>query len=310
MSDANTTLDWNYDTSSNEQVATYKGFRVRAVPEVYPHDPFADDDGAFPMLVYSDRRIAEIGVDAFESTTPRRIINNLNSTLLVHAQTLIAAAMSTTVADLVKWYVDWEDLGIPENATYIHNVDVLREIFDQAASDLSDSERIPATAKLLKIAGVPCYTATSRGYSQGDWAELLVCAPQSIMDAFGLKFEKYRAQAKALPEARTVSGNLTEAGLKDWIDAKAAELMLEPQTDVWSAWAWGDVYGYIVERRDPAFEGDDDEEAAWVEVDSCWGFYDRDHDKSGLSAAAIEAINCLSDDQMSPEQLEAQQEGA
>ena len=42
----------------------------------------------------------------------------------------------------------------------------------------------------------------------------------------------------------------------------------------------GDVYGYAVKNN----EGD--------EVDSCWGFYGYDHEKSGLMEYAKNAVDC------------------
>ena len=58
------------------------------------------------------------------------------------------------------------------------------------------------------------------------------------------------------------------------------------------AWAEGEVFGYIVEKRvsyTKAYEDgrDDVEDAEWEDVDSCWGFYGREW----AEQAAIEALN-------------------
>lgn len=54
---------------------------------------------------------------------------------------------------------------------------------------------------------------------------------------------------------------------------------LEATADLYAAWAYGDTFGYVIE--DP--EGE--------EIDSCWGFYGSDHEASGLSEQARDAID-------------------
>lgn len=55
---------------------------------------------------------------------------------------------------------------------------------------------------------------------------------------------------------------------------------LENTVKVYDDYITGAVYGFIVENS----EGE--------EIDSCWGFYGYDHDKSGLLTMAYEAIEC------------------
>lgn len=53
--------------------------------------------------------------------------------------------------------------------------------------------------------------------------------------------------------------------------------------------AWGDVYGYVIERylNHPDIENDDDQ---WEEVSSSWSYYGNDHAKSGPEEAALESV--------------------
>lgn len=95
------------------------------------------------------------------------------------------------------------------------------------------------------------------GYRQGDYADLLIVATPEAIEEFGCT------------DPVTVED-------------------LQSQAKLYGAWAWGDVYGYIVERVfvDP----EDDEVYVTEELDSCWGFYGSDFDWSGLEEAAMSAV--------------------
>jgi hypothetical protein len=101
-------------------------------------------------------------------------------------------------------------------------------------------DRMEAVAKL---AGVPCHLTQSNGYSQGDCALVFVAALPQWVEKVGAAPETLADQCKAA-------------------------------CDLWSAWAWGDVYGFVL--NDPKRE----------EVDSCWGYYGTDYRKSGLLETA------------------------
>jgi hypothetical protein len=56
---------------------------------------------------------------------------------------------------------------------------------------------------------------------------------------------------------------------------------LEAQADLLGSWAFGDVCGYVIESPDGEH------------LDSCWGFYGSDFEKSGLAEAATEAADSI-----------------
>lgn len=135
----------------------------------------------------------------------------------------------------------------------------LRDLLDEMLLDRSDSETLETLASLYEIAGWPCYRTTVTGYCQGDWAEVLVVATKEARDKFGCK------------------------------DVKAEDL--KSTAELYGHWAWGTVYGYIVEKRDPEVE-DEDDDFAWEEIPdgSCWGYYGPDFDESGLEESALECV--------------------
>ena len=97
--------------------------------------------------------------------------------------------------------------------------------------------------RVAHVAGVPCYNGQSNGYSQGGSALVFVAA------------------------------------LPDWVGKVGAGGDLREQCratfELWSAWAWGDVYGVATMYRPNGEE---------IKDGSCWGFYGGDHKKSGLMA--------------------------
>lgn len=112
------------------------------------------------------------------------------------------------------------------------------------------TEWMELAESLLSIAGITCYQGQSNGYSQGDSTLVLAIATPNWLKASGV--------------------------LKDR-ESKAMKCAF----DLYSAWAWGDVYGYTLEDEN----GDE-------LIDSCWGFYDSDHQESGLLEGAQNAIDC------------------
>lgn len=93
-------------------------------------------------------------------------------------------------------------------------------------------------AKFCTLFNIPHLLETSRGYSQGDSVDVLVVYTKEWGEMVGLKMDE--------------------------VDDK----QLRSTFDMYGAWAWGDVYGAVIEGLD--------------EDNSCWGFYGTDMEKSGL----------------------------
>jgi hypothetical protein len=103
---------------------------------------------------------------------------------------------------------------------------------------------------LCKLAGIPACYEQSNGYSQRDSALVMAFATPEWVKKVGAPVESLEAQCKGA-------------------------------CDLYSAWAWGDVYGIS------SITAPDGEE---LENGSVRGFYGSDHKKSGLLESAADSI--------------------
>jgi len=79
------------------------------------------------------------------------------------------------------------------------------------------------------------------------------------------------------------------------MDRDAIEACLRSEVEIFSQWASGDVYGYVVEKWEPADCGDPDH-GEWVETDSCWGFYGTDWQANGIYDALPDEVQPMVED--------------
>lgn len=259
-------LNWEFD--GDDEIMWYNGYRIRAVRDECCENPFDDWDCNWPMQVYYDR-----GVTTYDKSKGPSINDPLaffTDHALVHDQIAIAKIFDTTIQNLVNDYNHDYDEDVDGPANYIFDAELLREGFEHMLGDLDRRERMAAVEALYNLCGIPAYSETSTGYSQGDWAELLVVALPT-------------AQQEFMGSSITLSPLFAAHVHTYWMRK------LESTADLWSAWAWGDVYGYIIEY---AVYDEDGEIEDWVEIEdgSCWGYYGADHNKSGLEECALAAV--------------------
>lgn len=260
-----TKLNWTYDDASGEHRAMHNGFRIRAVRDDDAQNPLTDGDMNWPIVVRnSDRNDRRYGFTSYkfgkESNTFACPIACFTDPLLDHWQMRIAKEFGSTPRDLIECYGSSTD-ALPEGKHRCRDMDVLRDVLTQTWDDWADSSKFDTAVELLKMADITALSTTVTGYSQGDWAEVLVVATPGAIEKFGC----------------------TEPVKPEDLQATA---------DLYGAWAWGDVYGYIIERPDVCVgDPDDPDEIIWEEIPdgACWGFYGADFDKSGLEEAALEA---------------------
>jgi hypothetical protein len=111
-------------------------------------------------------------------------------------------------------------------------VEIVNEEIRVHVDNLYDSQRLETLETFYNMAGMPALYKQVTGPSQGDWAYVL---------------------AVAIPEFQKACG--CDEGY--WDDPER----LAPSIQLFEDWAFGNVYGYVIEDADGE------------EVSSCWGFY-------------------------------------
>lgn len=252
MTDTKPTLDFTFDNVENCEVAFHNGYRIRAVQDDSPINPFEDHDGHLPMLYqYGGDRSDNLRGDYecprdLPGMAISRPFDGLGDELVVHLQHNFAKVLGSTVYALLECYGTDE----PVKHATVDYADVLRDVFRSSLGDNYASERLDKLAELHELLGATVLRHESRGYCQGDWASLLLVAKPEQIAHLGIS------------------------------DAAAA---LEAQAELYDAWAWGDCYGYVIEA--PAAVDEDGDVTEWEEIE-----HGSDHDKSGLAEAALECV--------------------
>lgn len=230
-------LTWDYNRAGTERTATYRGVTIRAVQDDSPENPFEAWETELPTLVYSGRREGFSDYSDGELYRPLEAMNDRkisrNWRLIANALGLTPAAVAQEISERRTDYGETAD-------------DTRRELFAVTLDDMrhgNGSDYLEALATLWRIAGCVAETWTSRGYSQGDWADGLSVATRGWVKMTGAPRSSHSEQCKA-------AGKL------------------------WGAWAWGDVYGFIIDDAD----------------ESCFGFY-GDLEESGLEAEACATVD-------------------
>lgn len=308
-----TKLEWTYQSTSNGALEYHtivergsQTYRIRAVYDECGPNPFEDGDCNWPIIVRSpdsfNRFVTyERGVEGTEFRMGD-VLDTLTDAALVHNQIHIAQVLGTTVKDMLEELDGYDDSPQPR---YHHDARILRDAFDNLLEEVADSDKLGIAARILEIADVPHYHTTVRGYSQGDWSDVLVFAPASERKRLGV----------------------------DEVNPKDLELTAK----LYGWWAYGDVYGFVVEKRtgigasifldeggpqelfianfedveaaedflatsatiDPKLlaggnysvvDYEDPDASPWEEIDSCWGYYGPDFAESGLEADALGSV--------------------
>ncbi len=271
-------LHFDYDARRNESVAYIGGddasdatFRVRMIQDDSPANPFTDDDGHWPMIVdYQDRGHNFTTYDKGKGPSLDNPLARFTDGQIIRHQKAILAALGDTCYNAwtgSQWSLADDFAG--HMADYCakgdDRADIMRDYFNDQLGNVSEGDRLETLASLYAIIGIQSLCACSNGYSQGDYAELLIVATPEAMDAFGWPKEKRNDVARVAAD-------------------------MESQRKLYGQWAWGDCYGYIVEQA-PADDDARDDDDAWQEVDSCWGFYGDDPQENGMDGYILSAID-------------------
>ncbi len=239
-------LNFEYNERSNDSTAEYSGLTIRAVQDESPFNPFEDGDET-PLLWYNGDGGGEYGNG--DLTAPLRAFSDYQ---LGHKRLELCKALDVDPSALeVEIRQAQRDYG---GKLVDHRREALEQILDDMAPGSSRSwpvDYVEALADIWSLAGCDVLSFQRSGYCQGD-------------SVLGLLV--------ATPEWRKRVG------------APAGDMDLEPQADVFGAWAFGECYGYVIEDS----EGE--------HLDSCWGYYGANFDKNGLEEAAVATADYILSD--------------
>lgn len=254
-------LSFEYDAAANCELATYEGFTVRAERDSDASNPM-DDDGNWPMLAKHERSIKEY--DSTKGASIRNVLDRFTDGQILHHQKAIIAAFGNDARYYNPLTGDYSATVADDFAEHVRNyrdewasiADLKRDYFEDALAAVADCDLFDVLESLYDILKIPCLNSCTQGHSQGDYADVLIVATPESVAEFGLNGRK--------------SHNF--------------ERDMKGQLATYGAWACGDCYGYVI--------GNDDDD----HLESCWGYYGSDHDKSGLGQAAAESLKYIIDD--------------
>lgn len=243
-------FEWHDSRNGGEYRAEAGGYIVKAIRDESPDNPWNAWDGQPPLIVYHDRNIEELG------DVPNPLAGMSDSFIARHWRALC------------KIFDQAPDAAQERKADYgyFKIADAKRELLDEWLDDIRPSrysghagDYMTALGELCELRGWPSLSTSSHGSSRGDSADLLLIFSPDYAKAIGAKWPR-SAKAKA-----------------------GARERLKGDAKLWGAWAWGDVYGFVIESADGT-------ELPGGCLDSCWGFYGDDFNWSGLAEAAAESL--------------------
>jgi hypothetical protein len=239
----------------NETMNTYTetidlphGYTAEIATDECPANPFEEWDCEMPIAVCYGGGMRR-GVNNYNGDTL-----NLETLLTLMPDNLwttrtgkraIMHALDISPRSAAEWMA-WEY----QNHGSASFVDCVASFAEESAF-FSWQDYFDAMEAVSNLAGIPCHLTTSTGYCQGDYALVFAAALPAWVEKVGAPPETLADQCRAT-------------------------------VDLWSAWAWGDVYGI---RAIIAPDGEK------LDDGSVWGFYGTEHEKSGLLDCAKETVN-------------------
>lgn len=238
----------------NTETIEYKNYKITVAQDESPENPFENWDCEPPLLAYYDAR-GGYGFKAYgDVESLADIVRLLPDSCFERGNRV--ALFKEFLADT---FTKREFVQAAKDCSYYAAMyregfaNLLNEKYGSKPEGWSSAtEWFEVAEALLKWAAIPCYNGQSNGYCQGDSALVLAIATPAWAQLVGAPAESLEAQCKSAFE-------------------------------LYGAWAWGDVYG-VSEIHAPGEPDEDGDETEGEELEdgSCWGFYGRDHEASGL----------------------------
>lgn len=208
--------------------------RIKIIHDSSPQCPWTDWD-CEPDLMFSGGRGNER--DFSEGSIVSFIVNKAETNTIIRHQKALAEILEIDL----QYFKDY-------SFTKDEKADDIRNEFYSA--------NIEQLGKLCELFKIPYTQYNSTGYSQGDWADVLIVLTDEFYKRTGCS-------------------------------PKNAESILEGTAELFDQWAWGDVYGFRVEEckqfTKTYKDGTVEEDEEWEEIDSCWGFYGTDWMNNGMA---------------------------
>jgi len=228
----------------------YKGYTVKIAQDEGPENPFEAWDSEPPLLTYYNSRHEHAKMYQDAPDNIRAILH------LLPAETWERGKRKAFLSEFIRPLYSWREIADTVKE-YGCLFDAVNELLTSSAGDKPSGWQdacnwFDLAQSLLKWGNIPCLYEQSNGYSQGDSTLCLVVLTPDWFKKVGASEEH------------------------------ASEICMAT-IDLYSAWAWGDVYG-VASIHAPGPDDEDGEatEGEEVEHGSCWGFYGSDHEKSGL----------------------------
>lgn len=239
-----TKLHFDYADREGEHVAYMDGYKVRVIREQDAENPWQAWDCQPPLLARYDRSFSTYGnmPDVLSGLSDRWIATNWRD---------LCKAFDRPVSDAKEHKDSYE---------YEHIADARRDLLTDWLYDAKPdsngygtSDYFTLLESICKLRRWPVLNTCSQGYSQGDYADLLLIFTPSHCEEIGCKWPRRPADRAEIVDS------------------------LKADAKLWGAWAWGDVYHFQIERDGEC-------------VGSCGGFYGTDFTESGLADTALESI--------------------
>ena len=268
-------------------------YAIHILRDTTPENPWTSWDGQPPLLVVSGQHTYEHGLDAKCPPMPIQAVRAHWPEMLGR----LIQGHEIGAHGRRLWFTydtTWRGLMAFARAEYdTHGYplwEVLADAFNEHVNGEYLTDRIELLAEVYEWLGMPAVITSASGYSQGDYIEGLLVAT---------------------PEWRKEVGN------ESLSDEQVRE-SLRSDFDTYAAYAFGDVYGWVLTEHNPdhspdawwdgvaVFQHDGEAKYPDGEIDSCWGFYGNNHAKSGLRGAALDAEfteHCLAEARANDERI-------
>lgn len=251
----------------NTETIEHDGYKIEIAQDFSPENPFEARDCEPPLVTYYGGRHGYAKSYQGAPETIGDIVRLLPASMFERGERVktIKANLNCTLREFVAASRDNRAWGI---GPCFSNMGDCKEVFISFAESQVGQEPegwrdacnwFEFAESLLKQGGIACHHEQSNGYSQGDSTLLLAIATPEWIAKVGASPDSLPAQMKSA-------------------------------CDLYSAWAWGDVYGIVSIHEIVTDDEGNETEGEEIEDASVWGFYGRDHETSGLLESARDSI--------------------